>query len=156
MSLSYAKGCEMRILGLDYGSKRIGVAICDELGITAQVLATITRKNQRQDLQAIAGFIKKYGVEKIVIGYPIRLDGTEGIQCEKTNRFIRILESTFSLPVIRWEETLTTKEAENILMEANMRRKKRKNVVDKLAASLILQGYLNSLKPSYGPTTCDV
>ncbi|MDI6777054.1 MAG: Holliday junction resolvase RuvX [Syntrophales bacterium] len=137
----------MRILGLDYGSKRIGVAICDELGITAQVLATITRKNQEQDIEAIARFIRRYGVERIVIGYPIRLDGTEGIQCEKVNRFIRILESTFSLPVIRWDETLTTKEAEEILIGANMRRKKRRNVVDKLAASLILQGYLNSLKP---------
>lgn len=137
----------MRILGLDYGSKRIGVAICDELGITAQVLATITRKNQEQDIEVIAGFIRRYVVERIVIGYPIRLDGTEGIQCEKVNRFIRILESTFSLPVIRWDETLTTKEAEEILIGANMRRKKRKNVVDKLAASLILQGYLNSLKP---------
>ncbi|MFA4916344.1 MAG: Holliday junction resolvase RuvX [Syntrophales bacterium] len=138
----------MRILGLDYGSKRIGVAICDELGIIAQALGTITRKNRRQDLQAIDEFIKKYDVEKIVIGYPIRLDGTEGIQCEKTNQFIKILESNFPLPVIRWEEALTTKDAESILIETNTRRKKRKNVVDKIAAGLILQGYLNSLNPS--------
>jgi len=137
----------MRILGFDYGSKRIGVAICDELGLTAQILATITRKNRKQDMETIAGFIKEYGVEKIVVGYPLMFDGTEGIQCEKVNRFIAILEATFSLPVIRWDETLTTKEAEEILIGANMRRKKRKNVVDKLAASLILQGYINSLNP---------
>ena len=137
----------MRILGLDYGSKRIGVAICDELGITAQTLATITRKNRKQDMEAIDGFIRRYGVEKIVVGYPVMLDGTEGIQCEKVNRFISILEATFSLPVIRWDETLTTKEAEEITIRAKVRRKKMKNVVDKLAASLILQGYLNSLKP---------
>jgi len=134
----------MRILGLDYGSKRIGVAVCDELGITAQGLATITRKNRRQDLEEIDRFIRAYVVEKIVIGYPIRLDGTEGIQCEKINRFAQLLESTFSLPVIKWDETLSTKEAEEILIRSNMRRERRKSVVDKLAAGLILQGYLDS------------
>jgi putative Holliday junction resolvase len=134
----------MRILGLDYGSKRIGVAVCDELGMTAQGLATITRKNRRQDLGEIAGFIRKYNVEKIVIGYPIRLDGTEGIQCEKISKFASLLEYTFSLPVFKWDETLSTKEAEEILIRANIARNRRKNIVDKLAASLILQGYLDS------------
>ena len=134
----------MRILGLDYGSKRIGVAVCDELGITAQGLATITRKNRRQDIEKIAGFIRTYSVEKIVIGYPIKLDGTEGIQCEKVSKFARILESAFSIPVVKWDETLTTKEAEEVLIRANMRREKRKTVIDKLAAALILQGYLDS------------
>jgi putative Holliday junction resolvase len=134
----------MRILGLDYGSKRIGVAVCDELGMTAQGLATITRKNRRQTLEDIAGFIRTYNAEKIVIGYPIRLDGTEGIQCEKINKFASILESTFSLPVIKWDETLSTKEAEEILTRANIARNKRRNIVDKLAASLILQGYLDA------------
>ena len=134
----------MRILGLDYGSKRIGVAVCDELGMTAQGLATIARKNRQQDLEEIARFIRTYNVEKIVIGYPIRLDGTEGIQCEKISKFASLLESTFSLPIIKWDETLSTKEAEEILIRANMRRDKRKNIVDRVAASLILQGYLNS------------
>jgi putative Holliday junction resolvase len=134
----------MRILSLDYGGKRIGVAVCDELGFTAQGLATITRKNRRQDIEEIARFIRAYAVEKIVIGYPIRLDGTEGIQCEKINKFAQLLESTFSLPVIKWDETLTTKEAEEILIRSNMRRERRKTVVDKLAACLILQGYLDS------------
>jgi putative Holliday junction resolvase len=134
----------MRILGLDYGSKRIGVAICDELGMTAQGLATIARKNRRHDLEEIAGFIKTYSVEKIVIGYPIRLDGTEGIQCEKVGKFASLLESAFSMPVIKWDETLSTKEAEEILIRAKVARDKRKNIVDKLAASLILQGYLDS------------
>jgi putative Holliday junction resolvase len=134
----------MRILGLDYGSKRIGVAVCDELGITARGLATITRKNRKQVLDEIAGFIRTYNVEKIVIGYPINLDGTEGIQCERISKFARFLESTFSIPVIKWDETLSTKEAEEILIRSNMRREKRKTVVDKLAATLILQGYLDS------------
>ena len=134
----------MRILSLDYGSKRIGVAVCDELGMTAQGLATIARKNRRKDLEEIAGFIRTYSVEKIVIGYPIRLDGTEGIECEKINKFASMLESTFSLPVIKWDETLSTKAAEEILIRANIARKRRKNIVDKLAASLILQGYLDA------------
>ncbi len=134
----------MRILGLDYGSKRIGVAVCDELGITAQGIATITRKNRTQVLNEIAVFIRKYNVEKIVIGYPLRLDGTEGIQCEKIRKFAKLLEITFSIPVIKQDETLTTKEAEEILIQANVRREKRKAVVDKIAAILILQGYLDS------------
>ena len=134
----------MRILGLDYGSKRIGVAVCDELGITARGLATITRKNRRHDLEEIARFIRTYAVEKIVIGYPIRLDGTEGIQCDKINKFAQLLESAFSLPVIKWDETLTTKEAEEILILSNMPRERRKSEIDKLAAGLILQGYLDS------------
>jgi putative holliday junction resolvase len=141
----------MRILGLDYGSKRIGVAVCDELGMTAQGLATITRKNRRHDLEEIAGFIRTYNVEKIVVGYPIRLDGTEGIQCEKVGKFASLLESIFSLPVIKWDETLSTKEAEEILIRANVARDKRKNLVDKLAASLILQGYLDARERRYKP-----
>jgi len=136
----------MRILGLDYGSKRIGVAMSDELGITAQGLATIIRKNQKQAIEEIAEWIKTYSVEKIVIGYPIKLDGTEGIQCEKIRKFAKLLEAKFRIPVITWDETLTTKEAECILIQANMRRDKRKQVVDKLAATLILQGYMDSRK----------
>ncbi len=135
----------MRILGIDYGSKRIGLSVCDELGFTAQGLATITRKNKEKDMEEISRFVEKYNVEKIVIGFPIRLDGTEGIQCEKVNRFAGILETRFSIPVIKWDESLSTKEAETILIEANMSRKKRKKVVDKLAATIILQGYLDYL-----------
>jgi len=133
----------MRILGIDYGSKRLGLAMCDELGLTAQALTTITRKNRERDLKEIETVIKQYNVETIVVGYPLRLDGTEGIQCEKVNRFVDILESRFSLPIVKWDETLSTKEAEQILIEANINRKKRKDVVDKIAAAIILQGYLD-------------
>lgn len=136
----------MRILGLDYGSKRIGVSVCDELGLTAQGLATIERKNELRDLEAIAGYVEEYNIEKIVIGYPVRLDGTEGIQCEKVNRFVAVLETRFPLTVIKWDESLSTKEAERILIEASMSRKKRKSVVDKLAATIILQDYLDHLR----------
>lgn len=136
----------MRILGLDYGSKRIGVAICDELGLTAQGLATIERKNLRSVIAEISRLVREYDVEKIVIGFPKMLDGTEGIQCQKVSEFAGKLESRISIPVIKWDESLSTKEAEEILIEANMSRKKRKKVVDKLAASIILQGYLDYIK----------
>ena len=135
----------MRILGLDYGEKRIGVAICDELGFTAQGLPTIIRKTKKHDWEILGNLIRNYKVEKIVIGYPVRLDGSEGIQCEKVNRFTAILEETFFLPVVKWPETLSTKEAEEILINSGIRWEKRKKMVDKLAACLILQGYLDSI-----------
>lgn len=141
----------MRILGLDYGSKRIGVAVSDELEIIAQGLATITRKNQKNDLDEIAKVIRTYSAEKIIIGYPIKLDGSEGIQCEKVSRFAKLLEAKLRIPVIKWDETLTTKEAEDILIQAHVRREKRKRVVDKIAATLILQGYLDNRKRMGNP-----
>ena len=135
----------MRILGLDYGSRRIGVALCDELGMTAQGVATIVRKNREADLDTIAELVRRHGVERIVIGYPLRLDGSEGIQCEKINRFIRRLEMRFSFPVIRWDEALSTKEAEELLRRRGVHREKRREVVDRVAASIILQGYLDAV-----------
>jgi putative Holliday junction resolvase len=135
----------LRILGLDYGEKRIGVAICDELGFTAQGLPTIIRKTKKHDWEILGNLIRTYKVEKIVIGYPVRLDGSEGMQCEKVNRFSVLLDKTFSLPVIKWPETLSTKEAEEILINSGVRWEKRKKMVDKLAACIILQGYLDSI-----------
>jgi len=135
----------LRILGLDYGEKRIGAAICDELGMTAQGLPTIIRKSRKHDGDILDNLIKSYNVEKIVIGYPVRLDGSEGIQCEKVNRFSILLVKTFSLPVIKWPETLSTKEAEEILIKSGIHWKKRKDKIDKLAACVILQGYLDSI-----------
>jgi len=135
----------LRILGLDYGEKRIGVAICDELGLTAQGLPTIIRKTKKHDWEILGSLIRNYKVEKIVIGYPVRLDGSEGIQCEKVNRFTALLEATFFLPVVKWQETFSTKEAEEILINSGVRWEKRKKMVDKLAACLILQGYLDSI-----------
>ncbi len=138
----------MRIMGLDYGSRRIGVALSDELGLTAQPLATIECRNRGDDMEAIARLVAAHGVEKIVLGYPIRLDGTEGIQCEKVNRFARRLEARFRLPVVKWDEALSTRTAEEILAASHVRREKRKKVVDRLAAGIILQGYLDSLGPA--------
>ena len=136
----------MRVLGLDYGEKRIGVAICDELGMTARGIATIVRKYWKRDIEQIAGLVREYDVEKIVVGYPVKLDGTEGIQCEKVNRFIDVLEGGVSMPVVKWNEALSTKEAESLLIEADMNRRKRRRVVDKLAAAIILQDYLDHMR----------
>ena len=133
----------MRILGLDYGEKRIGVAVCDELGLTAQGLPTLIRKTKKHDLEILSHWIRDYSVQKIVIGYPLRLDGSEGIQCEKVNRFAALLDKTFLLPVMKWPETLSTKEAEDILISSGVRWQKRKGKVDQLAACLILQNYLD-------------
>lgn len=136
----------MIILGLDYGEKRIGVAICDELGMVARGIATIARKYWKRDIEQIAGLVREYDVEKIVVGYPVKLDGTEGIQCEKVNRFIDALEAGVSVPVVKWNEALSTKEAEGLLREADINRKKRRGVVDKLAAAIILQDYLDYMR----------
>jgi len=136
----------MKILGLDYGDRRIGVAVSDELGITARGLATIVRRNMKKDLDELERLIGACGAEKIVIGFPVRLDGTAGIQCEKVDRFIQALERRFTLPVERWDESLSTWEAEGILSEAFVKGKKRKEAVDRLAAAIILQSYLNKQK----------
>ena len=141
----------VRIIGLDYGEKRIGVAVSDEMGMIAQPVAVVVRQNRKRDLESIAALVEKYSPEKIVVGYPVRLDGSEGIQCQKVNRFAAILASRLQLPIIRWDETFSTKEAEEILMRSYMKREKRKEVVDKLAASIILQDYLKSLPPRQTP-----
>lgn len=136
----------VRILGIDYGARRIGVALSDEIGLTARGLTVITRRNKRRDIEAIAALVRDCGAEKIVIGYPLRLDGSEGIQCEKVNRFASLLENTLHLPIIRWDETLSTKEAEQILIETGIKKEKRKAIVDRIAAGIILQNYLNSVQ----------
>ena len=134
----------MRVLGLDYGSKRIGTAVSDELGITAQAHSSIERKNRKSDLEAIARIVETYHIEKIIIGYPLRLDGSRGIQCEKVERFVEELGGKFNLPILKWDETLSTWEADEIMTEAGIKRQHRKKFVDKIAAGIILQSYLNS------------
>jgi len=136
----------MRILGLDYGSKRIGTAVSDELGITAQALSVIERKSLEKDLEAITKIFQSYSIEKIVVGFPVRLDGTEGIQCEKVERFADYLSAEFKVPVVKWDESLSTWEAEAVMLEAGVKKKKQRKIVDKIAAGLILQSYLNSCK----------
>ncbi|HOU77383.1 MAG TPA: Holliday junction resolvase RuvX [Syntrophales bacterium] len=134
-----------RTLCLDYGEKRIGVAVSDETGTIAQPLTVIFRKNRRHDLAALSELAARYRPERIVIGYPVRLDGAEGIQCEKVNRFAALLSAHLQVSIELWDESLTTREAEEILRRSGLKREKRKDSVDKIAASIILQNYLNAL-----------
>lgn len=139
----------MRIMGLDFGSKTIGVAISDPLGLTAQGMETIVRKSQnklRQSLARIEALIEEYEVEEIVLGFPKNMNDTQGERCEKTLEFKEMLERRSGLTVHLWDERLTTVEAERVLKEGDVRREHRKEHVDRLAAVLILQGYLDSLK----------
>jgi putative Holliday junction resolvase len=138
----------MRIMGLDYGSKTVGVAICDPLGIIAQGIETIERKEEnklRKTLARIEALVAEYGVEKIVLGFPKNMNNTIGERAEKTMDLKVALERRTGLPVILWDERLTTVEAERTLMESGVRRENRKKYVDKIAAVFILQGYLDSL-----------
>lgn len=143
----------MRIMGLDFGSKTVGVAVCDPLGITAQTVETITRKDEnklRQTLASIEALIDQYKIERIVLGYPKNMNNTLGERAEKTEEFKAALERRTGLPVILWDERLTTVAADRILIESGVRREHRKEHVDQIAASLILQGYLDSLSMGLG------
>ncbi len=138
----------MRIMGLDYGSKTVGVAISDSLGITAQGIETIERKEEnklRQTLARIEALVKEYEVEKIVLGFPKNMNNTIGERAEKSLELKEKLERRIGVPVIMWDERLTTVEAERTLIESKVRRENRKKYVDKIAAVFILQGYLDSL-----------
>ena len=138
----------MRILGLDYGSKTVGAAISDPLGITAHGVETIWRKQEnhlRQTLARIEELVSEYHVEKIVLGYPKNMNNTIGERARKSLEFKEMLERRTGLEVIMWDERLTTVEANRTLMEASVRRENRKQYLDQLAAVFILQGYLDSL-----------
>ncbi len=139
----------MRIIGLDFGSKTVGVAISDELLITAQGIEIVRRKSEnklRQTLARIEELIKEYNVEKIVLGFPKNMNNSEGERCEKTLEFKEMLERRTGLTVELWDERLTTVAADNLMMEAGIRRENRKEYVDQIAASFILQGYLDYLQ----------
>lgn len=138
----------MRIMGLDFGSKTVGVAISDPLLLTAQGVEIIRRKEEnklRQTLARIEELIGEYGVEKIVLGQPKHMNGTEGVRVELTAEFKEKLERRTNLPVILWDERLTTVAADKTMMEAGIRREHRKEYVDMIAATFILQGYLDLL-----------
>lgn len=139
----------MRIMGLDYGSKTVGVAISDALGITAQGVEIVRRNSDnklRRTLARLEELIQEYQVEKIILGFPKNMNNTIGSRADKTIAFKEILERRTSLEVVLWDERLTTVEANRTLIQGNIRREERKEYVDKLAAVLILQGYLDNQK----------
>ena len=136
----------MRVLGLDYGSKTVGVAVSDPLGLTAQGVETVWRKQEsklRRTLARIEEIISEYQVTEIVLGYPKNMNNTVGERAEKSLEFKEMLERRTGLPVVMWDERLTTVAADKAMMEAGIRRENRKDYVDMIAATLILQGYLD-------------
>lgn len=138
----------MRVMGLDYGSKTVGVAISDALKITAQGIETIERKEEnklRKTLARIEELVKEYEVDTIVLGLPKNMNNTLGERAEKSLELKEMLERRIGIPVIMWDERLTTISAERTLMESKVRREDRKKYVDKIAAVFILQGYLDSI-----------
>jgi putative Holliday junction resolvase len=137
-----------RVLGLDVGSKRIGMAVSDPLGITAQGLDTLHRQNKRLDFEKLAEVLKKFEITQIVVGYPLRMSGSEGVQAEKMQRFADELRKRFQLPVHLWDERLSSAEANRLLRETDMSIRRRGQVVDQMAAVLILQSWMENSRQS--------
>lgn len=132
-----------RIMGLDVGDKTVGVAVSDPLGITAQGVTTIRRIGIKKDLEALENIIDEYNVNKIVVGLPKNMNNTIGPQGEKVLKFVKKMENKFKMDIILQDERLTTVSAERVLIEGDVSRKKRKEVIDKVAATYILQAYLD-------------
>ncbi|MGL5151093.1 MAG: Holliday junction resolvase RuvX [Clostridium sp.] len=135
----------MRILGLDMGQKNIGVALSDPLGFTAQGLTTIRRTTKKEDIQKVVDICNEYKVETIVVGMPKNMDGTIGFAGEKAIEFTELLKEAIDIKIEFWDERLTTVAAHRAMLEADLSRGKRKKIVDKVAASYILQGYLDRI-----------
>ncbi len=136
-----------RILALDYGTKRIGVALSDELGWTAQPLETFERRTLDRDIAHIAALVRSHEVARVVLGLPLQLDGRQGPAIEAMREFSAKLEAGLPVPLVLWDERLTTKAAEDLLIAADVSRKKRKGAVDRIAAAILLQSYLAAQSP---------
>jgi putative Holliday junction resolvase len=133
-----------RILALDVGARRIGIAISDPLGLTAQGLTTLQRRNRRYDLAELRKLLEAHEIREIVVGNPLRMSGESGIQAEKMASFAAQLEKAFGIPLHLWDERLSTAEAHRLLDETEIRDSRRKEVIDKMAAVLILQSFLDA------------
>ena len=140
-----------RVLGLDVGVRRIGIAVSDPLGITAQGLDTLQRKNKRHDVEYLRRVIRDYEVKEIVVGLPLRMSGAEGTQSEKMRAFAEDLRKNFGLPVHLWDERLTSAEANRFLRETDLSIDKRGKAVDRIAAVLILQGWMENRASGASP-----
>ncbi len=136
----------MRILGLDVGDATIGVAVSDPLGLTAQGITTIRRKKKIDEFEELLKICDEYNVDTILVGLPKNMNGTVGPQGEKVMAFCEVLKTRTEIPVKTWDERLTTVAAHKFMIEGDLRRDKRKQIVDKIAAVLILQGYLDRLR----------
>jgi putative Holliday junction resolvase len=133
----------MRIMGLDLGERTIGIAVSDEFRLTAQPVTVIRRATKQKDLDELMKLIEKHSVIRVVVGMPVRMDGSMGTQSKKVQRFIDVLKGRTEVPVCTWDERLSTVAVTRVLLEGEISRRRRKEVVDKMAASFILQGYLD-------------
>jgi putative Holliday junction resolvase len=138
------------IVALDVGDRTIGVAATDELGMTAQGIGTVWRKGERYDFPALARLLEKREIDRFVVGWPLNMDGSQGPRSDRTRRFARRLKEITGKPVLLWDERLSTWEAEQALIEGGVRREKRKDVIDMLAAQVILRSYLDAGAPDTG------
>jgi len=134
----------MKILGLDVGSKRIGMAISDALGVTAQGLSTLEIKNKENTLKELCNIVSEKEVKEVVVGLPLNMNGSHGPKAQEAARFADELKEKIKVPVKLWDERMSTMEAERVMIEAGASRNKRKKKIDKLAAQVILQSYLNA------------
>ena len=140
----------MRKLGIDYGSKYIGLAISDRSNTVAHSKEVLTRTDLKKDLETIQDYIKKYEIDEIVVGMPTSLNGSQGPRAEKTQQFINFLNNHLDLKITEWDERFTTLIADQSMLDADLSRRKRKKMVDKIAAALILQNYLDYLNKKDG------
>ncbi len=136
----------MRIMGIDYGDSRVGIAVSDPLGFTAQGVQTLQNKGKKKLSAEISEVLEKYKPEKIVVGMPKNMDGTLGFRAEETYKFAELLKTLTTAEIVFWDERLTTVSAAMILNETNTRGKSRKKVIDTVSACIILENYMNSLK----------
>lgn len=139
----------MRVLGLDVGTKTVGLALSDELGLTAQALTTVRRTNLRSDVAAVLAQVTEYSVTHLIIGLPLNMNGTEGPRAEASRQFARSLTKAGAPELTFWDERLSTVAAQRVLLEADLSRAKRKQVIDQLAAAYILQGWLDAQRGPY-------
>ncbi|RYZ38040.1 MAG: Holliday junction resolvase RuvX [Myxococcaceae bacterium] len=149
----------MRTFGLDYGTKTIGVAVSDGLGLTAQTVTTVRRASLKADLAELSRLVKEHEVTRIVLGLPLNMNGSEGPRAEASRRFADVLGQSLGLPVELWDERLSTVAAQRTLLEADVSRAKRREVIDQLAAQFILQGWLDAhrapVEEGYDPEDYD-
>jgi putative pre-16S rRNA nuclease len=138
----------MRTLGLDVGTKTIGVAVSDGLGLTAQAITTIRRTNMKADLAALSELAREHEASRLVVGLPLNMDGSEGPRAEASRKFAEVAGKELDLPVEFWDERLSTVAAERTLLEADLTRARRRQVIDQVAAQFILQGWLDARRPA--------
>ena len=136
----------MRIMGIDFGTKRVGIAVSDELLLIAHGMTSLNRKDLKSDMEEIARLAQANGVEEIIVGLPLNMDGTYSAKTKEAIEFMDQLSKVVTVPVKTWDERLTSMQAERVLLEADMSRAKRKKLTDKLAAQIILQSYIDSKK----------